>query len=659
MKFRGFWQRFWLGKSARSETHLIQLLIMHYSKIPSISVMSSTPPSNTYPQLKRQRLSTSMLQDVTNQIHSTPPRRSITEEPTSRRTKLMNKYVFGDASVIEEVKKRERKIMKDIAHFRNAIAEIEKETIQIREQQLPDMQYEISKRLTMCNEVKKETSQLTTQLDMKDRENDLCRKNEELDMANMQLKHSVEVQEVENQLKQVLDDEKLKWDKKIMELENLKPDEKVAQEIHQLRDELKQVNEQWEALQRENQDKCTEYEAKFKEDLEEFKRFKQEPMDNLEKEQGKLLDRHKKLQVECDQLVNQIDSDKKEFSSIELKIMDIQQKITDTMIVNQPLEDELVVSQSHYEKAKQETEAIQEIAHAKESYYKGKFDKMEEEQLRRRKLENTIEELKGGIRTFAYITKKGQDDNLGVNYSERTLTDLQNGQIFQFSRIIPSELETENDLLYQDCEMYHEMCLKNRLNYNLISVSQKPWDALRIALLEFIYTKCHDQFRIYLQYVFLSEDSPSQDLMLPSSEKCDNEIKLKIQRECIELDSKSTEMVHGLDELPLSIKKERKTSIPGIGILKFQLVSSDSDRKPLNFYFIEINDPTTILTLDRVISPDNAIKSPISLIIKKLLSDTTSCFLFDINDGENYDSLLEISKKLTQMKIVKNRRISI
>lgn len=143
--------------------------------------------------------------------------------------------------------------------------------------------------------------------------------------------------------------------------------------------------------------------------------------------------------------------------------------------------------------------------------------------------------------------------------------------------------------------------------------------------------------------MFLSEDSPSQDLMLPSSEKCDNEIKLKIQRECIELDSKSTEMVHGLDELPLSIKKERKTSIPGIGILKFQLVSSDSDRKPLNFYFIEINDPTTILTLDRVISPDNAIKSPISLIIKKLLSDTTSCFLFDINDGENYDSLLEIS----------------
>lgn len=571
----------------------------------------------------------------------------------------MNKYVFGDASVIEEVKKRERKILKDISHFRNAIREIEKETVQIREQHLPDMQYEISKRLTMCSEVRKETSQLAAQLDMKDRENDLFRKNEELDMANLQLKHSVEVQEVENTLKQKLDDEKLKWDKEITELENLKPDEKVAREIQQLRDELKKVNEGWEILKRENQQKCNKYEQKLMEELEQFKRLKQEPMDQLGKEQATLLNRHGRLSVERDRLIERIDTDKEEFNSIKEKISVIEQDIIRIKLSNEPLKDELQVSLSHYKKAKQETEAIQEIAHAKESYYKGKFDKMEEEQVRRRRLENSIEEMKGGIRTFAYVTKNEQTDNLKVNYSERTLTDSKTGYTFEFSRIIPSALETETDLLFQDCEMYHEMCLQNRLNYNLISVGQKPWDALRIALMSFIFAKCHDQHRIFLQYVFLSEESPSQDLMLPSSEKCDNEIKLKIQKESIELDSKTTEMVDGLNGLPLSIRKEKNTSTPGIGILKFQFVRLDGDQKPLNFYFIEINDPSTILTLDKVISPDTVVKSPISLIIKKLLADTTSCFLFDICDTEDNDCILELSRKVSRMKTSKSRRTSV
>lgn len=570
----------------------------------------------------------------------------------------MNKYVFGDATVIEEVKKRERKIMKDIAHFRNAIAEIEKETAQIRDRQLPDMQYEISKRLTMCGGVKKEISQLESQLDMKDREIDLYRKNEELDLSNLQLKHSVEIQELENRLKQKLDDESLTWEKSIMELENLKPDEQVAEEIRHLRGELQEVEKQWSSMKDENQQKCEQYERDLQRELDDFKDLKMKPMNELIEEQKQFKAKLKSLTDNRERLNNETAEHRKQVQSAEAQIIEIQQKIDETKAKNEPLQDELAIAVSRFEKVKHETEIIQEKAHVKETFYKDKFDKMEQEQLRRRKLENTIDELKGGIRTFAYVTKNPEQDDLDVNYYEKTLKESRSGKKYQFSRMIPSALETEQDLLYQEYEMFHEMCLQKSMNFSLISVSQGPWDALRLALLQFIHNKCHERYRIAVQYVFLSEESPSQDLLLPNTEDSDNEIKLKIQKESLEIDSKITEVTGLMGDLPSNLRRENSNRTQGIGILKFHLTPHDKAQKQLNFYFVEINDLNTIGTLDKVVTPSQELSSPISLIMKKIMSDTTSCFLFSISDANDNASLLELSGKIGQIKNWKKRRTS-
>lgn len=631
---------------------------MQHSKIPSISAVTTPETKSGYPPLKRQRVASSMLQDVTNQVHSAVSRRSVTEEPKSQRTRLMNKYVFGDASVIEEVKKRERKIMKDIAHFRNAIIEIEKETSQIRERQLPDIQYEISKKITMCNGVKKEVSQLEAQLDMKDREIDLYKKNEELDVSNLQLRYSVEVQELENQLKQKLDEENLKWEKEIMELDNLKPDEKVAEEIRHLKNELQEVEKQWKLLEEQNKRKCDQYERESHQKLEEFKRSKSKPMDDLLREQKNLEEKQKMLTDERERLNNEIDDDRRKFEAFEIKIVEVQKKIDETLRRNEPLRDELAIAMSRYEKAKNKTEIVQAKAHAKELFYKDKFDKMEQEQLRRKKLENTIDELKGGIRTFAYVGRVGEKSSIEVNYYEKTLKEFKTGEMYQFSRMIPSELVSEEELLYQEYEMFHDMCLNKGMNFSLLSLSQKPWDTLRLALLQFIQVKCHKRFRIAVQYVFLSEESSSQDLLLPNTEECDNEIKLKIQKDSLELDSKIIEVTDVLDNLPSNLRNDRADCTPGVGILKFHLTPHEREDKVLNFYFVEINDINTIATLSKVAAPPHELPSPIGLIMKKLISDTTSCFLLDINDAYDNQMLLELSRKIGQMKNTKRRRIS-
>ncbi|QLL31043.1 hypothetical protein HG536_0A08600 [Torulaspora globosa] len=630
---------------------------MQYSRIPSISA-ASTPESSGYPPLKRQRIHSSMLQDVTNQIHSTGPRRSVTEEPKCQKTRLMNKYVFGDASVIEEVKKRERKIMRDIAHFRNAIAEIEKETAQIRDRQLPDIQYEISKKMTMCGAVKKEISQLESQLDMKDREIDLCRKNGELDVCNLQLRYSVEIQELENNLKQRLDEENLKWERKIMELENLKPDEQVAEEIRHLKGELQEVEKRWVSMQEENQRKSQEYERDMQRELDDFKNLKMKPMEDLIEEQKQLKEKMRGLFDERNRLTDEANGNRKQSELIEAEIVEIQQKIDEIKAKNEPLHEDLTITINHFEKIRDETERVQEKAHARETFYQEKFDKMEQEQLRRRKLENTIDELKGRIRTFAYITRNCEKSGLDVNYHEKSLKEPETGRKYQFSRMIPSALETEKNLLYQEYEMFQEMCLKKSIHFSLISISQKPWEALRLALLEFMYNKCHEKYRIAVQYVFLSEESPSQDLLLPSAEDGDNEIKLKIQKESLELDSKIIEVTDVLNNLPSNLRRERPNHIPGIGILKFHLTPQDKGQKLLNFYFVEINDINTIGILNKVVNPSQELSSPISLIMKKILSDTTSCFLFNINDAYDNELLLELSKKIGHMRNSKKRKVS-
>lgn len=602
-----------------------------------------------------------MLQDVTNHIHQRDSRRSVTEGPTSQSTRLMNKYVFGDATVIEEVKKRERKIMKDINHFRNAIAEIDKETAQVRDRSLPDTQYGISKKITMCNEIKKESAQLNSQLLIKDGEMDLLRKNAEMACSNLQLKYCIDVQELENQLKRKLDDERLKWEKEILELENLKPDQDVAQEIRQLKTELDHVRKQWNELQLENQKKCYEYEKQLLKELEDFKGEKQEPMDNLLKEQDILAKKKQELVKKRDEIQAEVTYSIKESSELERKIIEVKAHIKEAQAINEPLREELSAIEEQFNLAKKERDTIQRHAHEEEIFYNDKFDKMEQEQLRRRKLENSIDELKGDIRRFAYVIKKDQSDVLHIDYAKKCIESVERGETFKFSRIIPSSLVSEEELLFQEYEMYHEMCMRSNLNFNLISVSQRPWNPLRVAVIKFLYDKCCNSHRIKLQYVFLSEEMPSQDMLLENTENCDNEIKLKIEKESIELDSTDIQINNGLEDLPRSIKEERQTTTSGIGVLKFQLTrlnedDSESNKKPSNFYFIEIYDPTTISILDKVVTPGQITKSPISLILRKLLSDTKSCFLFNIDDTEDNEVLLDVSHKLGKVKNLRMKR---
>ncbi|GAV52957.1 hypothetical protein ZYGR_0AI02390 [Zygosaccharomyces rouxii] len=625
---------------------------MNHSRIPSIS----TNGANL--SIKRRRLSSSpMLQDVTNHVYARPSMRHASEGHSQQQNRrLLNKYIYGDATVIEEVKKRERKIIKDINHFRNAILEIEKESAQIRERQLPDIQYAISKRTTMCTELQKELSQQVSQLDLKEGEIEMIRRNEEMNVSNLHLKWSVELQELETQLRKEQDDKRLEWEKQLLQLENIKPDEKIEQEIRQLKTEMAQVEEEWQELRKRNQEKCNEYSKQLNQELEEYKSLKVGPMEEIIEKQTELKNEKQNLDSQYRSLVQQIETYDKECRELENEIDQIEQRISKTEEHNKPLKEELDTFLIEYELENRKTQDVQELAHKEETFYNAKFDKMEQEQLRRRKLENSIDEMKGQLRRFAYVT--GEFLDCEVDYAKRCID-----SIYSFNRIVPSMLMNEKEMLFQEYEMYHDMCLGRGINFNLISVSNEPWTGLRYALLKFLCDKCLSHYHIYLQYVFLSEEMPSQDMLSQDDSKDDKEIELKIEKDSIEIDSCIIRIKSGFEDLPSSVSQETPRLSSGIGIVKFQLTpivgDSKLEGKPIDFYFVEVCDSRMISILDNVVSPSQTMKSPISLIFKKLLLDTKSCLWFNLNDKYDYRSLLDLSNRISKMKIQKNGRRSI
>ena len=69
--------------------------------------------------------------------------------------------------------------------------------------------------------------------------------------------HAVTVQEFENDLEEELSNAKREWTYKLMEVENLKPDEKLTGEMRHLKAEFEEVNRKLFILQNENEKKCS------------------------------------------------------------------------------------------------------------------------------------------------------------------------------------------------------------------------------------------------------------------------------------------------------------------------------------------------------------------------------------------------------------------
>ncbi|SCV03892.1 LAME_0H14070g1_1 [Lachancea meyersii CBS 8951] len=561
--------------------------------------------------------------------------------------RLMNRYYYGDPNVIEEVKKRERKIARDIQHFRKSIAEIDTEAKHLRERDLPDLRYEMSKKNAVLNELRKDLIQVTADLDEKANDYESLKANGQLELQHAQLKHQVALQEVQNELDHKISTFKAEWENKLREMENYTPDPEILAEIEGLRRQKLERENQIRQLNLGNEQACQRKKEELAAELEQQLVRKQDTLNEL---------RTKNESAEHDKAVleNEVKSVTSQFAQYEDRCTQLMHQISEiNSLVTDCLEDRSQSvnatknAEAIYLESKAATESVQIEALEVEARYNREYDNMEKEQKRRRVMENSIDELRGRIRCFAFVGDEGSEEST-IDYSCKTVS-VKRSEPCLFNRIVPRKLVSEKELISQECEPFFRMCMDKQLNFNVMSSPTGKQLLLRETLLEYLIESGNK--KLITQYVSLGEGAESRDLFLQADKNEHADIQLTIKKDTIEMNSTILEMRSTQDIKNNLARLEAEVGSENIGILKAEIWEEHT--KCCDAYYLEINNLTIVDTLRNVRDNHTVAKSPIAIILQTLLSRTKSLFLFNLFDEHTADpsTILDSVRYISQFEV--------
>ncbi|AAS53204.1 AFL170Cp [Eremothecium gossypii ATCC 10895] len=626
---------------------------MNKTRIPSISLKRARECGEVDSQPPRYKRASgkSPLAEITNTASSSP---HISEDKmlstksmfgsSGQSSRLMNKYYYGDPRVIEEVKRRERKVMKDIQHFKKSIEEVERDMKTMVEESIPGLRYTLSKKAAVYKDLRVETAQVTARLDLLANKCGVMRANTELALNNITLEQQVEVQNLENELDRRINALREEWELKLLSLEKFKPNDDLVKEIEGLKQELNKEQKTWDRLQRENEEKRKEFELILEQDFLRFKEEKLSLYEDLTEKREHLFQEKNKKQLELKQLHSIVEQHRREKAELAIDIQAITEEIVH-------YEQQLKPSQARLQQLKEqlntevhETEEIRKKASAAEQEYNTLYDKMEDEQLSRRRIENTIEELRGNIRVFAYVSDASVPYT--IDYASKTIT-VGSAKQYCFDRLIPKELVPLQELLEQECQAYMDMCLQNQYDSSVISLQQENDHSIRNTFIGWMLSQKHK--RINFQCVVLSENSPSVDLLLRKrlSGETNREIKVTLDNKSVLFESTSILVESGgsaediIKQLGTDYNKE------GILILKFQIWGENETSTDV--YFIEVTPPAynCLHSTGSAGSTGSSFgSSRIGAILRSLLMHTKPLLLLTLTQENSL--LLDISQQIGQ-----------
>ncbi|AGO12995.1 AaceriAFL170Cp [[Ashbya] aceris (nom. inval.)] len=628
---------------------------MNKTRIPSISLKRARECGEVDSQLPRYKRASgkSPLAEITNTASSSP---QISEDKmlstktmygsSGQSSRLMNKYYYGDPRVIEEVKRRERKVMKDIQHFKKSIEEVERDMKTMVEESIPGLRYTLSKKAAVYKDLRVETAQVTARLDLLANKCGVMRANTELALNNITLEQQVEVQNLENELDRRINALREEWELKLLSLEKFKPNDELVKEIEELKQELNKEQKTWDRLQRENEEKRKEFEMILEQDFLRFKEEKLSLYEDLTEKREHLFQEKNKRQLELKQLHSIVEQHRREKAELAIDIQAITEEIAH-------YEQQLKPTRARVEQLKEqlntemnETEEIRKKASAAEQEYNSLYDKMEDEQLSRRRIENTIEELRGDIRIFAYVSDASVPYT--IDYASKTIT-AGSAKQYCFDRLIPKELVPLQELLEQECQAYMDMCLQNQYYSSVISLQQENDPSIRNTFINWMLSQKHQ--RINFQCVVLSENSPSVDLLLRNrlsgNGESNREIKVTLDNKSVLFESTSISIESGgnaediIKQLGTDYNKE------GILILKFQIWGENETATDV--YFIEVTPQaySCLHSTSSAVSAGSSFgSSRIGAILRSLLTHTKPLLLLTLTQENSL--LLDISQQIGQ-----------
>lgn len=587
------------------------IIRMNNSKIPKLSFHSD--PNNVtrdFPKTKRQKVQKREMDMILtpnnnklNILHSSGSgiRRCYTDDTSATYTK---KLTFGgDPKVIERVKNNERKVRKDIDSLLNAISEIEKESVRIHARELPAITLELDAKVKACRELQNEIDGLSTEMDLKDNQCDLQRKNVELSSKNIVSMHAVKVQEFENDLEEELSNAKREWTYKLMEVENLKPDERLTDEMRQLKTEFEEVNRKLFILQNENENECKNYKKELDKKFEIFKKVKNDARIELDGEQERLSKVLKDLQDTHGELKENIKTCRDEFNDFEKRIGEAEVNFHSMELAVVPLKKKLASTSQALTQVQEEKKQIEGEANNWKKKYVNELEKVQQELYTRQNLATSIEEIKGYTRCFAYANERQMPDEFHINYVDRCICENSGEKRVQvFDRVVLEEIHKDHKRLYNECIPFLEKYISKLINCSIIVVSQQPTAPMKKTLLKQLIEQYGENYKMTLNILHLDGSIKHSDVGLDNPTEIRD---LSQDEECMNI-------------LTLDTKLRK-----------------DEESHSMNIYIGSMSTVQLNRGLDDAPS-----------VLSHILTKTKQCFVFKINAGENIEKALALAGKL-------------
>ncbi|AJS78240.1 Cik1p [Saccharomyces cerevisiae YJM1199] len=584
---------------------------MNNSKIPKLSFHSD--PNNVtrdFPKTKRQKVQKREMDMILtpnnnklNILHSSGSgiRRCYTDDTSATYTK---KLTFGgDPKVIERVKNNERKVRKDIDSLLNAISEIEKESVRIHARELPAITLELDAKVKACRELQNEIDGLSTEMDLKDNQCDLQRKNVELSSKNIVSMHAVKVQEFENDLEEELSNAKREWTYKLMEVENLKPDERLTDEMRQLKTEFEEVNRKLFILQNENENECKNYKKELDKKFEIFKKVKNDARIELDGEQERLSKVLKDLQDTHGELKENITTCRDEFNDFEKRIGEAEVNFHSMELAVVPLKKKLASTSQALTQVQEEKKQVEGEANNWKKKYVNELEKVQQELYTRQNLATSIEEIKGYTRCFAYANERQMPDEFHINYVDRCICENSGEKRVQvFDRVVLEEIHKDHKRLYNECIPFLEKYISKLINCSIIVVSQQPTAPMKKTLLKQLIEQYGENYKMTLNILHLDGSIKHSDVGL------DNPTEIR--------DLSQDEECMNILTLDTKLRKDEESHSMNIYIGSMSTVQLNR----------ELDDAPSVLS--------------------HILTKTKQCFVFKINAGENIEKALALAGKL-------------
>ncbi|SMN18376.1 similar to Saccharomyces cerevisiae YPL253C VIK1 Protein that forms a complex with Kar3p at the spindle pole body [Maudiozyma saulgeensis] len=351
------------------------------------------------------------------------------------------KMSFGDQSAVELVKSRQRKIFKDIAHFKNAIIEIEKEIDNLNKVLIPDVIKLDNQRRNDIVLVNDEILQLNNEVNETKLSLESLYRNDELENNNLQLAHSIKVTTFENEL----EDQKYKYiverEKDLFETENMKPNEQWEIEMIALKEQFEQVTRELNDITESNNQICKEYEKSGPVviEFENFKQKKTQEMNDLLIQHQSLKDKHIELEKDVNENELKRNNLSQELNQMNQQIIDCEKSIEITTNLNLKHSKELTAKEKEYQILSKELQQITDkfkISSDKDLLQSGKLIR---EQKLRKKLSLSIAQInhKIPIVTFTDVASSSHEHPL----SNTTINFKNNPLITNISDLIQYEIQ--------------------------------------------------------------------------------------------------------------------------------------------------------------------------------------------------------------------------